>query len=135
MDVLSIYLSLKTTHGCFLLFPYAWRENMDVCSCHLLKSEDNTWMFFPIHLSLKTTHLFSISIYLSLKKTHRYCISHLLKPEDNTWMFFLLFTEACRQHMNVFFFPFNEVWRQHMNICFSIFLCLKTTYEYFFPFT
>jgi hypothetical protein len=37
-----LFLSLKTTHGCF--------------SFCLLKPEDNIWMFFPIYLSLKTTH-------------------------------------------------------------------------------
>jgi hypothetical protein len=64
-----IYLSLKTTHGCFF-FPFTevLRQHMNVF-VHLLKSEDNTLMFF-------------FSIYLSLKTTHG-CFSHLLKPEDN----------------------------------------------------
>ena len=104
MDVffLSIYLSLKTTHGCFFhllksktidwCFFYLRKseENTWIFSFHLLKSEDNTRMFFFICLSLKTTHgyLF-LSIYLSLMTTHE-CFLHLLKCEDTLIFFHLL---------------------------------------------
>ena len=56
MDVffLSIYLSLKTTHGCFF---------------HLLKSKTIDWCFFYFR-KLKKTHGYFLSTYLSLKTTH-----------------------------------------------------------------
>jgi hypothetical protein len=58
---ISIYLSLKTTHGCFFL----------------------------IYLSLKATHGCFFLIYLSLKTTYLCLFSfYLIKFEDNTWMFF-----------------------------------------------
>ena len=107
MFFLSIYLSLKRTHGCFFIpFSEVWRQHMDVYSFYLLKPEDNTCMVFSLHLhkSEDNTWLFFFSF-------------HLLKSEDNTRMFV--------------FFPFIYVNRQHMDV-FSIYLSLKTTHGYFF---
>jgi hypothetical protein len=118
MDVFfrSIYWSLKTTHGCFFLVIYlCGRQHMEVFSFHSFKSEDNTWMFFPIYLSLKTTDVFF----------------HLLKSEENTWIFFPLYLLKSEEYTSMFFFPFTEVWRQHMNVSFSIYLSLKTTHGCF----
>jgi hypothetical protein len=122
MDVFSIYLSLKKTHGCFFFY--------------LINPEMNTWMFvLAIYLSLKTTHgyfshllkpeentcflshllkseenawvVFFLSTYLSQKTTHRCLFSPLLKPEDNTWMFFLSIYLILKTILGCFLFSFT----------------------------
>jgi hypothetical protein len=63
-------------------------------SFHLLKSEDNTRMFFSISLSLKTQHgWFLLSIYLSLIRVLSSYLSkwkeekniHVLSPSLSKW--------------------------------------------------
>ena len=96
MDVFfPIYLSQKTAHGCFFHLLKSEDNTRMFFPFHLLKPEDNTWMFFSFHLlkSENNTWMFFLSIYLSLKTTHECLLSfHLLMSEDNTWMFFFPFT-------------------------------------------
>jgi hypothetical protein len=66
MDVLSCYL-LMLKENIWVFFLSIHMDGF----FHLLKSEDNTWMFFSISLSQKITYgWFFRSIYLSLKTTH-----------------------------------------------------------------
>jgi hypothetical protein len=104
MPFISIFLSLKETHGClFFLFIHVLSSNLSKWkekNIHVLSSELNKWKgkktsvcclqtdVVFIYLSLKITHECFLSIYLSLKTTHG-CFFHLLKSEDNTRMFFL----------------------------------------------
>jgi hypothetical protein len=76
MDLFSHLIKSKHNTGMFSFHLLQLEENKG-CVYHLLKPEDNTWMFF----------LFSI--YLSLKTTHE-CFVHLPKSANNTWMFFYL---------------------------------------------
>jgi hypothetical protein len=101
----NIFLSLKTTYwwfpfyllkfeditwvSFFFLFTQVWRQHMDVFSFYLVKSEDNTCMFF-LHFIKPEDNTWMFVFHLLKPEDNTWMVFfHFLKPEDNTWMFFL----------------------------------------------
>jgi len=55
--VFFIFLSLKTTHGCFCSIYLKLKTAHGWFIFHFLKPEDNIWMLFlSIYVRLKSTH-------------------------------------------------------------------------------